>query len=70
MQQPSISEKKLVEPLQNLFFFLDSICTEKGSLWATPKIDFFFAEIAKADHQLSESFYFIVFQILFQILIQ
>ena len=31
---------------------------------------FFFAEIAKLDHQLSESFYFIVFQILFQILIQ
>ena len=41
--------------------FLDPICIEKGSLWTTPKMKkkFFLVEIAKADHQLSESFYFI-----------
>ena len=32
-----------------MFFWTQFICTEKGSLWATPKMD----------HQLSESFYFI-----------
>ena len=41
--------------------FLDPISTEKGSLWATPKMEknLFLAEKTKADHQLSESFYFI-----------
>ena len=39
---------------------INIICKEKGSLWATPKAEkFFWAEITKADHQLSESFYFI-----------
>ena len=41
--------------------FLYPICTKKGSLWATPKMknNFWGAEITKADHQLSETFYFI-----------
>ena len=58
------SEKKLVKPLKNCF--LDPICIEKGSLWTTPKMkkNFFLVEIAKADHQLSESFYFIKIYIL------
>ena len=54
--QSSSSEKKLVKPLKDCFF--SPICTKKGSLWAKPKMknNFFFAEIAKADQQLSESF--------------
>ena len=35
--QSSSSEKKLVKPLKN--WFLDPICTEKGSLQATPKVE-------------------------------
>ena len=38
---------------------------QKRSLWATPKMEkLFFAEITKADHQLSESFYFIKIYVL------
>ena len=47
---------------QNLLktVFLGPICTKKGSLWATLKMTiFFFAEIIKTDHQLSETFYFV-----------
>ena len=64
MLKSSSSEKKLVKPLKNCF--LDPICIEKGSLWTTPKMkkNFFLVEIAKADHQLSESFYFIKIYIL------
>ena len=59
IQQFLGSTKKLVKPLKNCF--LDPICIEKGSLWTTPKMKkkFFLVEITKADHQLSESFYFI-----------
>ena len=59
MLKSSSSEKKLVKPLKNCF--LDPICIEKGSLWTTPKMkkNFFLVEITKADHQFSESFYFI-----------
>ena len=54
---PSVLEK-LVKLLKNCF--LDPICTEKGSLWVTPKMEKnFLAELTKADHQLSESFHFI-----------
>ena len=51
--------KKLVKPLK--IVFLDPICTEKGSLWATPKMGKFFfqVEITKADHQFPENLYFI-----------
>ena len=56
--QSSSSEKKLVKPVKNCF--LDPICTEKGSLWAMPKMEKKnLAKITKSDHQLSESFYFI-----------
>ena len=70
MLQSSISEKKLVEPLQNLFFFGLNLHRKGVIMGHAYDGIFFFAEIAKLDHQLSESFYFIVFQILFQILIQ
>ena len=35
--QSSSSEKKLVKPVKNCF--LEPICTEKGSLWAIPKME-------------------------------
>ena len=55
----AVLKKKLVKPFKNCF--LDSICTEKGSLWSTPKMGKknLSRIIKKADHQLSESFYFI-----------
>ena len=37
MLQSSNSEKNLAIPLKNCF--LDPICTEKGSSWATPKVE-------------------------------
>ena len=40
MLQSRSFEKKLVKPLKNCF--LDPICTEKRSLWATPKMEKFF----------------------------
>ena len=52
----------LKKGLKNLLkiVFLYPICTEKGSIWATSKVKkHFLAEITKADHQLSESFYLI-----------
>ena len=57
------SEKKLVKPLKYCFFWTQF--AQKRSLWATPKMEkLFFAEITKADHQLSESFYFIKIYVL------
>ena len=55
---PVVLKKKLVNPLKTAFS--GPIYTTKGSAWATPKMkNNFFAEITKADHQLSETFYFI-----------
>ena len=54
----AVLKKKLAKPLKNCF--LGPICTKKGLLWATLTIiNFFLTEITKADHQLSENFYFI-----------
>ena len=53
----------MVKPLK--IAFLDPIYTRKGSAWATPKMkNFFLTEIIKADHQLSETFYFIKISVL------
>ena len=47
---------------------MDPICTEKRSLWATPKmVKIFFGGNKKADHQLSESFYFIKIYVLIEL---
>ena len=60
MLKSSSFEKKAGKTSEKIAF-LDPICIEKGSLWTTPKMkkNFFLVEITKADHQLSESFYFI-----------
>ena len=59
MLQSSSSEKKLVKPLKNCFFGPN--LHRKGVImgYAQDGKKFFLAEITKADHQLSESFYFI-----------
>ena len=56
MLQSISSEKKLVKPV----FFGDQF-PKKGLLWATPKMknNFFGSNNKKADHQLSQTFYFI-----------
>ena len=55
MLQSSSSEKKLVKPLKNCFFGPNLHRKEVIMGYAHTKL----AEITKADHQLSESFYFI-----------
>ena len=59
MLQSSSSEKKLVKPLKNCFFGPN--LHRKGVIMdhAQDEKKFFLVEITKADHQLSESFYFI-----------
>ena len=58
MLQSRSSAKKVVKPLKNCFFWTQF--EQKRLLWATPKMkNIFLAEIIKADHQLSGSFYFI-----------
>ena len=58
MLQSSSSEKNLVKPLKIAIF--GSNLHKKGLAWSTPKMkNNFLAEITKADHQLSETFYFI-----------
>ena len=59
MLQSSSSEKNFAKPLK--IYFWSPICTTKGSLLATPKMknNLLLAEITKADHRLSETFYFI-----------
>ena len=54
MLQSRSCGKKLVKPLKNCF--LDPICTEKRSLWATPKMENFFG---RQIISFPESFYFI-----------
>ena len=56
---PVVLKKKLVKPLK--IAFSGPNCTTKWSAWAVPKMknNFLLAEITKADHQLSETFYFI-----------
>ena len=57
MLQSISSEKKLVKPLG----FFGTNFQKKGLLWATPKMknNFFGSDNKKADHQLSQTFYFI-----------
>ena len=52
------SEKKLVKPFKNCF--LDPICTEKGSLWAMPKVEksFFFGRNNKSRSSAFRKFLF------------
>ena len=59
MLKSSSSEKKLVKPLKNCFFGPN--LHRKGVIMdhAQDEKKFFLVEITKADHQLSESFYFI-----------
>ena len=59
MLQSRSFEKKLVKPLKNCFFGPN--LHRKGVImgYAQDGKKFFLAEITKADHQLSESFYFI-----------
>ena len=59
MLQSSSSEKKLVKPLKNCFFGPN--LHRKGGIMghAQGEKNFFLTEITKADHQLSESSYFI-----------
>ena len=58
MLQSSSSEKELVKSLKNCFFRPN--LHRKGVIIGHALDGFFFlAEITKADHQLSESFYFI-----------
>ena len=56
---PVVMKKKMVKPLK--IVFLGPICTTKRSAWATPKTknNFLLAEITKADHQPSETSYYI-----------
>ena len=53
--------KNLGETFNLIFFFfwIGAICTTKRSAWATPKMknNFLLAEITKANHQLSDTFY-------------
>ena len=57
---PAVLKKKLVEPLKSCFFW-NQFAQKRGHYGLRPrwKKKFFLAEITKADHQLSESFYFI-----------
>ena len=59
MLKSSSFEKKLVKPLKNCFFGPN--LHRKGVIMdhAQDEKKFFLVEITKADHQLSESFYFI-----------
>ena len=59
MLKSSSSEKKLVKPLKNCFFGPN--LHRKGVIMdhAQDEKNCFLVEITKADHQLSESFYFI-----------
>ena len=59
MWQSRSSEKKLVKPLKNCFFGPNF--HKKGVIMGHAQNGkrFFLTEITKADHQLSESFYFI-----------
>ena len=59
MLQSRSSEKKLVKPLKNCFFGPNLHRKEVIMGHAQDGKKFFSAEIKKADHQLSESFYFI-----------
>ena len=59
MLQSSSSEKKLVKPLKNCFFGPNLHRKWVIMGYAQDGKKFFLAEITKADHQLSESFYFI-----------
>ena len=56
---PAVLKKKLVKPLKNCFFWTQ-FAQKRGHY--EPRLrwkNFVLAEITKADHQLSESFYFI-----------
>ena len=59
MLQSRSFEKKLVKPLKNGFFGPNLHRKEVIMGHALDGKIFFLAEITKADHQLSESFYFI-----------
>ena len=59
MLQSSSSEKIMAKPLKNCLFWAQ-FAQERGHYGPCPKIKkIFFAEITKADHQLSEAFNFI-----------
>ena len=59
MLQSSSFEEKLVKPLKNCFFGHSLHRKEVIMGHAQDGKKFFLTEIQKADHQLSESFYFI-----------
>ena len=63
------SEKKLVKPLKNCFFGTN--LHKKGVIvgHTQNKKQFFLAEITKADHQNSETFYFIKTYVLTELML-
>ena len=64
---PAVWKKKKIGKALKKLLFLPQFTPKKESLWATHKMKkkFFLAEIATADHQLSETFYFIKIYICF-----